>query len=931
LLSGCSASQAPDEENIGKGDDYPNYPAIDAAAKYFKPGPVTATGDAVERKRRLDYHRKVITAHGFNYTVSDTPVSHFELTSLAGFLQPFDSGGQKPKKMPPAKSIQLPAKWDWRANGAGIPPIRNQGQCGSCWAFGTTAAVEAAVAVFDKQIIDLSEQNVLDCSGVGTCGGGYWAYDLFINKGGVMEKDDPYSAYDQQCRNNVNHQYKIEAYKGIQSGNIDDIKAAIYQNGAVGVTMAVCGSFPSYSGGVYDSTECNNAGTNHIVALVGWDDTIKHRQGNGAWILRNSWATSWGDNGYAMIAYGMARIEDDATYVVYKPVDNTDTDKDGVPDYRDNCPTAVNADQKDADQDGKGDACDPTFDGFETAISLADDDSRKVDIGLSFPFYGTAYSEVYINSDGNITFGASDDKSANRDKTRFLSQAPRIAGLFADMNPAAGGKVTYGKTAPDTFFVKYTDVPRYDNTGKGSFTVTLNVSGEIVIAYGNVTGSGYFAGVSKGGNGNNAAESNLSAGQLGYGGTTALYQSFSSGGFGLSGKTVTIEPGNGPGPGPGPQPATETAIALQDDDSQSVPLGFSFPFYGTQYSDVHVNSDGNLTFGKADGETANRDSNRFLHGAPRLAFLYGDLDPSKSGAVTYRHDDPTSITIAYKDVPLYGSSVGNTVSITLHDTGRVDITYGNIGGSSYIVGVSKGGSSNNASSTQLSALAQPIGYGGTDTVFQAFSKQSPFNLMNKTISFSTDGMGPGPGPGPNGPTETALTLGDDDTANVNLGFTFPFFGSTYGSVFVNSDGNLTFGQGDGMTADRTLSRFLTGSPRIALFYADLDPSAGGSVTVRHDDAQTVTISYLGVPAWGSSQGNTAHVTLKSSGEIDFGYDAVSIPSVIVGVSRGGAGNAGSSANLASMQSFAYGDAGAVYEQFDEQSNPFNMTSLTCQK
>jgi Papain family cysteine protease/Thrombospondin type 3 repeat len=756
-----------------------------------------------------------------------------------------------------------------------------------------------------------------------------------MKPGGAMESAYAYTAYDGSCKGgSVEHPYKIESYHSAQSGSIDDIKAAIFQYGAVGVTMAVCGSFPGYSSGVYDSTECNNAGSNHIVALVGWDDTMKHHAGQGVWILRNSWGTSWGDKGYAYMAYGVAGLEQDPTYVIYKPEDPTDTDMDGIHDVHDNCPTVANQDQRDSDQDGKGDACDDHFDAFETALSLSDDDSRKVSLGFSFPFYGTGYAEVYINSDGNLTFGDSDDKSADRSKSRFLTLAPRIAALYADLNPAAGGKVSYGKTDVNSFFVNYAAVPTYDGSGSVTARVTLDATGKVTVAMGTIKGSSYIVGVSKGGASNSAGESDISAGgQFSFGSTSAVYEVFgSTKPMTLGNKTVTFVPGNSPNPdpnpnpnpNPNPQPPSETAIPLGDDDTASVDLGFSFTYFGQKYTSVSVNSDGNLTFGKGDGATANRDANRFLTGSPRIGVLYGDLNPSAGGTVTYRHDDAHTLTISYKGVPLYGSNVGNTVSVSLNDASSITLTYGSVGGSSFIVGVSKGGPGNTGSVVNLAGMGT-VGYGGTDTLYEVFSKNTPFDLAGKSVTFTTDG-GNGPVPDPNNnPVDVPISLGDDDTASVDLGFSFPFFGKSYSTVFVNSDGNLTLGAGDGATESRDKAHFLTGAPRIAVLYGDLDPSSGGSVSYRHDDAQTLTVTYSGVPTWGSSGGNSASVKLDASGGVTIDVAGVSSSAFIVGVSHGGAGNSATESDLASLaaQAIHYGSAGAVYEVYGNKA--FDLT------
>lgn len=938
VVTGCQAAARNNgSEDAGESE----FPPIDKDEKYVKPGPVLATTDDHALDKRFAYHEAVIKAHEFSYVIRDNPAMHMDLADITGLKMPADSGADKPKKAMSYKGGPLPEKWDTRSVGVGLPPVRNQGQCGSCWAFGTTAAVEASIALYDKKLVDLSEQLVLDCSGQGTCGGGFWAYNVFVNPGGAMEKDYAYTAWDGQCKSkSVQHPYKIESYQGIQDNDRDAIKGAIRDYGAVGVTMAVCGSFPGYGGGIYDSTECNYAGSNHIVALVGWDDTVTTKRGKGVWIMRNSWGSSWGDNGYCYMAYGVAGIEENGTYVIYKPEDPTDTDGDGVTDLHDNCKTTPNGDQIDGDEDGAGDACDGQFDPFEKPLSLSDDDSRKIDLGFSFPFYGTAYTSVNVNSDGNLTFGTADGQSTDRSVSRFLTLAPRIAALYADLNPAAGGKVTYGKTAKNAFFVKYDSVPVYNSSGGNTVTVSLDETGKVTIALGSVSGKTFVVGVSKGGQGNTAPETDLSA-KLGAGmaGTKAVFESFGAQkGFDLAGKTITFttdapdpnqDPNQDPDPNPGP---TETTLTLADDDTSTVSLGFSFPFYGKAYTDVHVNSDGNLTFGAGDGATAERSQSRFLTNAPRIGVLYGDLDPSKNGSVTVRHDDADTVTISYKGVPLYGQNATSTASVKLESSGKVTLVYGSVSGSSYIAGISRGGAGNSASPIDLTATGQSFGYGGDKTVFEVFGNGKAFDLGGKTISFTTDSSNPDPDPGPVVPSDTSVPLGDDDAAAVPIGFNFPFFGKSYTTVYVNSDGNLTFGAGDGVTANRSVSRFLTGAPRVAVLYSDLDPSSGGGVSYTQVDASTLQITYSSVPVWGEGGTNSVTVTLTADGNIALSYDDVNVSSYIVGVSKGGSGNSGSEVDLASAAApVPYTGYGALYQTFDSGSSLANGTKLTFTK
>ena len=846
-----------------------------------------------------------------------------ELEDITGFVMPDDVGDEKPDDPPKAWDIDLPERWDWREQGVGLPEARQQGSCGRCWAFSAIFTLEAAIAAFDQQIVNLSEQQVLDCSGVGSCSGGGWAYGIFKSNGIVFEADYPYKAYDQYCKQAGKPvQYKIESWHHAQK-NIEAMKAAIFQHGSVGVRMSACGSVGGYSGGVYDSYECNNKGINHKVALAGWDDTIEHSKGKGAWLLRNSWGTGWGEEGYGWFAYGTARLQEYPTYIVYQPIDPTDTDEDGILDVHDNCKNEPNEDQADADHDGEGDACDPQFDAFEKTLSLSDDDSRKLELGFAFPFFGTGYLQVHVNSDGNITFVEADDSTGKRDKTHLLSGAPRIAPVFADLNPGKGGKIKWGKADPDSMFVKWDAVPRFDKKGSATAKVTLQSSGDIVFEWDDVTGPTYVVGISAGGEDNLAGEVNLEGGLISFQGTTAMYEDFnSSKPFDLAGKTLTLTPTDGPQP-----PPAEVMLPLGDDDSKEVTLGFDFPFFGQSYPSVHVNSDGNLTFGTSDSKAAKRDTKRFLTGAPRIATLFADLDPSSGGAVSYLQADG-SVTISYKSVKLYGKSQTASVSVTLYASGQINISYGQVGGSSYITGISKGGTDNTGVGEQpLSQLVLPIGYGGSNTIFQRFGDPEPFDLFNKTISFLPDG---GVDPPPPPPQEIYLSLGDDDSEAIPIGFDFPFFGTTYQTIHANSDGNLTFGSGDSATAERDEARFLNNSrPRIGLLYADLDPSDSGAISYRHDDAETLTISYTALPVYGGGGSNTARVSLKPDGAITMTFEGLTMSSAIIGVSQGGQDNSGTAVAIDQLLGgyHNYGGGGASYAIYDS-SDPFNLTGTT---
>ena len=136
------------------------------------------------------------------------------------------------------------------------------------------------------------------------------------------------------------------------------------------------------------------------------------------------------------------------------------------------------------------------------------------------------------------------------------------------------------------------------------------------------------------------------------------------------------------------------------------------------------------------------------------------------------------------------------------------------------------------------------------------------------------------------PLGTPITMDDDDARQIALPFTFSFFGRPREHVFVNSDGNLTFGDGDIATTARSISRFLTGSPRVAPLFSDLDPSAGGRISTFGDDS-AFTVTWCAVPEYGTRQSATVQVTLHRAGPIDIQVSSrTTIREAVVGVSPG---------------------------------------------
>jgi hypothetical protein len=135
------------------------------------------------------------------------------------------------------------------------------------------------------------------------------------------------------------------------------------------------------------------------------------------------------------------------------------------------------------------------------------------------------------------------------------------------------------------------------------------------------------------------------------------------------------------------------------------------------------------------------------------------------------------------------------------------------------------------------------------------------------------------------PPGTALGLGDDEARAVDLGFAFPFFGVTHSRSFVHSDGHVTFGSPDAGAGDPGLARFLDGGPRIAAFFADLEPSRGGSISVRAE-AERVVVLWSAVPGAGQINRNTFQLALHADGAIDLAWAGMQTREGIVGLTPG---------------------------------------------
>ncbi|XP_062378388.1 procathepsin L-like [Sardina pilchardus] len=205
----------------------------------------------------------------------------------------------------PQQGAELPAAVDWRKSGC-VTGVKDQGSCGSCWAFSVTGALESHTCIYKGGLPSLSEQQLVDCSrsyGNEGCNGGYKhkAFQYVSDNGGIdTEASYPYEGQDSYCRfTKSGIGAYCRGYNKLPYGDEGTLQTYLANVGPVSVSVdAGHKSFRQYSSGVYYESDCSSSKTNHAMLAVGYGT----EDGQDYWLVKNSWGVRWGEQGYIKMA-----------------------------------------------------------------------------------------------------------------------------------------------------------------------------------------------------------------------------------------------------------------------------------------------------------------------------------------------------------------------------------------------------------------------------------------------------------------------------------------------------------------------------------------------------------------------------------------------------------------------------------------------------
>ena len=462
-------------------------------------------------------------------------------------------------------------------------------------------------------------------------------------------------------------------------------------------------------------------------------------------------------------------------------------------------------------------------------------DETSLEIFTDFPirFCGTTYESVWVNSNGSLTFGAASNPFAET-TAGFLHGPPRIAGLWDDLNPAAGGVVSFASTS-SSLAVQFTDVPEFappsGGVGANTFSITLRRSlldgsfgfavhgGRFTLDYGALSATDGLAGYSCGGLVNSGFETEIDLSRLRLPvilglEKPAVFEVFTAADNDLDGSRFDVLT---------PRPFRDV---FERNDTVATATPIRLPFSTVDH--FSAIEPGDVDFYAFRAKAGQFVAIETVPGTP-LDTMVGLFDAG--GTLLALDDDggvggPGSLSRLLVQIPVDGT---------------------------YVVGVT---------------TWPDYGFTG------AGSAAGRYVLSVRSY------------------TGTLLTLADDGSVELPFGtFQFPFNGTNWNSVFLNGNGNLTFGAPSG-DASETVAELLAGPPRIAPLWDDLSPANGATgarqgLVIAEQGRRYLDVHFVAVPEFVAAGTNYFSVRLDKRGDVSIQYGATNRSDAIVGVSPGG--------------------------------------------
>ncbi|THU49872.1 hypothetical protein C4D60_Mb06t14140 [Musa balbisiana] len=270
--------------------------------KSYRLGVFTRNLDYVNAFRQAGNHSYTVGLNGFADLTEEEFLAAYTTTGLSPSEDSYP--GLKPFQY---ANVTAPSSIDWRNEGA-VTPVKNQAQCGSCWAFSAIASIEGINKIVKGSLIALSEQQLFACDHYDAgCRGGMQdrAFSYVVSNGGITtEANYPYQPNQVACNSTKqsDHAVSITGYAMVPTNNETLLMNAV-ANQPVSVSVDAH-TFQFYKGGIFDGPCATNL--NHVVTFVGYGTD---KNGVAYWIAKNSWGASWGDHGYILFKKDVAQKE----------------------------------------------------------------------------------------------------------------------------------------------------------------------------------------------------------------------------------------------------------------------------------------------------------------------------------------------------------------------------------------------------------------------------------------------------------------------------------------------------------------------------------------------------------------------------------------------------------------------------------------------